>query len=125
MKRGLPLLALCALLLAGCQRGEPLSLPPQVSLPKTAQELLEEQPIDDTHDAFLVDTGGRMGTLLVTTELVPYEEPVELHYYLHLSVWDPSNPEEPIQIQEIDWETVYYGEHQVQDVNFDGYQDFA
>lgn len=71
-------LALCALLLGGCQRGgedvSAVSLPPEPA-PKTAQELLEEQPIDDTHDAFLVDTGGRMGTLLVTTELVPYEEP--------------------------------------------------
>ena len=131
MKRKLSLLLLCALLLAGCQEsgGEVspvLSLPPEPApQPKTAQELLEEQTIDDTHDAFLVDTGGRIGTLLVTTELVPYEEPGELLYYLHLSVWDPSSPEEPVQIQEIDWETVHYGEHQVVDVNFDGYSDFT
>ena len=73
MKRKLPLLALCALLLAGCQTEEkapgasasPSEPAPQ---PKTAQELLEEQTIDDTHDAFLVDTGGRLGTLMVTAE---------------------------------------------------------
>ena len=117
---------LCMLLLAGCQGGEetpPASSPPPE--PKTAQELLEEQPIDDTHGAFLVDTGGRMGTLLVKTELVPYEEPAELRYYLHVSIWDPAAPEEPVQIQEIDWETVHYGEHQIVDVNFDGYSDFT
>lgn len=128
MRRILPLLALCVLLLCGCQKGGEVSSapsPPPEPAPKTAQELLEEQPIDDTHDAFLVDTGGRMGALLVTTELVPYEEPGELLYYLHLSVWDPANPEEPVQIQEIDWETVHYGEHQVVDVNFDGYSDFT
>ena len=129
------LLALSALLLVGCQakpkgavssegpaeagssfQPEP---PPQ---PKTVQELLEEQPVDDTHDAFLVDTGGRMGALLVTTELVPCEEPKELLYYLHLSVWDPSAPEGPIPIQEIDWETVHYGEHEIVDVNFDDFK---
>lgn len=131
MRTKLLLLALCALFLTGCQEsgGEVssvLSLPPEPApQPKTAQELLEEQPIDDTHDAFLVDTGGRMGALLVTAELVPYEEPAELLYYLHLSVWDPANPEQPVQIQEIDWETVHYGEHQVVDVNFDGYSDFT
>ena len=137
MKTRLLLLALCALLMAGCQaspedqtgsgRGGDGSTSQAESAPtpKTPQELLEEQPIDEYHDAFLVDTGGRMGTLLVTTELVPYEEPVELLYYLHLSVWNPADPAQPVQIQEIDWETVHYGEHQILDVNFDGYQDFT
>lgn len=127
MKRGLPFLALCILLLTGCQQEEkpPASSQLPEPAPKTAQELLEEQPVDDTHDAFLVDTGGRMGTLLVKTELVPYEEPAELRYYLHVSIWDPAAPEEPIQMQEIDWETVHYGEHQILDVNFDGYSDFT
>ena len=36
---------------------------------KSLQQLLEEQPIDDTHDAFLIDTGGELGTLLVAAEL--------------------------------------------------------
>lgn len=123
MKKAAVPALLAVLLLCGCQEGAASSDP--VPPPKTAQEVLEEQPVDDTHDAFLVDTGGRMGTLLVTTELVAYEEPEELLYYLHLSVWDPSAPGEPIQIQEIDWETVHYGEHQIVDVNFDGFQDFT
>lgn len=135
MRTKLLLLALCALLLIGCQAKETpgsasggevsASQSDPAPPPKTPQELLEKQPIDDTHDAFLVDTGGRMGTLLVTTELVPYEEPVELLYYLHLSVWDPADPARPVRMQEIDWETVHYGEHQILDVNFDGYQDFT
>ena len=70
-KKIVPLILLCALL-CGCQAKEKtpaISAPPPEPSPKTAQELLEEQPIDDTHDAFLVDTGGRLGTLLVTAEL--------------------------------------------------------
>ena len=69
MKVRLSALALCALLLAGCRQVEEgsASLPPE-PVPQTAQELLEGQTIDDTHDAFLVDTGGRLGTLLVTVE---------------------------------------------------------
>ncbi len=135
MRVRLLLLTLCALLLAGCQAKETPSSESEgdnsasqsepAPSPKTLQELLEEQPIDDTHDAFLVDTGGRMGTLLVTTELVPYEEPSELFYHQQFSIWDPANPAQPIQIQEIDLETVHYGYYQVLDVNFDGYQDFT
>ena len=41
----------------------PVSAPPEALTP---EELLAQQPIDDTHDAFLVPTGGRLGTLLVT-----------------------------------------------------------
>ena len=90
MKRKLPLLALCALLLAGCQTEEkapgacasPSEPAPQ---PKTAQELLEEQTIDDTHDAFLVDTGGRLGTLMVTAE--QYQDGYK--GYGLFEVWDP------------------------------------
>ncbi|MCI8422631.1 MAG: hypothetical protein HFF50_03715 [Lawsonibacter sp.] len=140
-KKTAPLVLLAVLLLAGCRAGGEASAsstppegatasvqseaPPVPSAPGTPEELLAQQTIDDFHKAFLVDTGGRMGTLLVTTELVPYEEPVELLYYLHVSIWDPANPSQPIQMQEINWETVHYGEHQVLDVNFDGYQDFT
>lgn len=137
-------LLLFALLLAGCQAspkepvspeeqtssassgngGEASSIQPEpVPFPKTPQELLEEQPIDDTHDAFLVDTGGRIGTLLVTVEAVPYEEPAELDTYQHVAVWDPARMEQPLQTA--DWEGGYPGEHQILDVNFDGYPDFT
>ena len=125
MRIKLLLLVLSALLLAGCQEagGEassPVEPPPQ---PKTAQELLEEHPIDDTHNAFLVDTGGRMGTLLVTAEAVPYEEPLELATYQHVAVWDPAHMDQPLQ--SVDWEGGFPNEHQILDVNFDGYPDFT
>lgn len=125
MRIKLLLLVLSALLLAGCQEagGEassPVEPPPP---PKTPQELLEEQPIDDTHNAFLVDTGGRMGTLLVTAEAVPYEEPLELATYQHVAVWDPAHMDQPLQ--SVDWEGGFPNEHQILDVNFDGYPDFT
>ncbi len=126
LKCGLPLLLLCALLLTGCQRGKEAPAgpaPPPEPASKTAQELLAEQTIDDTHNAFLVDTGGRMGTLLVTVEAVPYEEPLELATYQHTAVWDPAHMDQPLQT--VDWEGGYPGEHQILDVNFDGYPDFT
>lgn len=127
MRTKLLLLALCALFLTGCQEsgGEVssvLSLPPKPApQPKTAQELLEEQPIDDTHDAFLVDTGGRMGTLLVTTELG--NERGEFEVSMSLSVWDPADMSQPLQTE--GWGTLCFGVHEVLDVNFDGYSDFT
>ena len=69
-KKIVSLILLCTLL-CGCQAEEKvpaISAPPPEPAPKTARELLEEQLIDDTHDAFLVDTGGRLGALLVTVE---------------------------------------------------------
>ncbi len=124
MKVRLSALALCALLLAGCRQVEEgsASLPPE-PVPQTAQELLEGQTIDDTHDAFLVDTGGRMGTLLVTAEAVPYEEPAELNTYQHVVIWNPAHMDQALQT--VDWEGGYPGEHQILDVNFDGYPDFT
>ena len=99
MRRILPLLALCVLLLCGCQKSEEVSSapsPPPEPAPKTAQELLEEQTIDDTHDAFLVDTGGKLSTLLVTVEAVPYEEPAELNTYQHVVIWNPAHMDQPL-----------------------------
>lgn len=49
-----------------------------------------EQLVDDTHDAFLVDTGGELGTLLVTAEL-DEETPTEVcRATIQFTVWDPS-----------------------------------
>ena len=125
MKARLSALMLCAVLLAGCQSGgegvsAASSLPPEPT-PKTVRELLEEQPIDDTHDAFLVDTGGRMGTLLVTTGLGT--ERGEFEVSMSMSVWDPADMSRPLQTQ--NWGTLCFGVHEVLDVNFDGYQDFT
>ena len=120
MKVRLSALALCALLLAGCRQVEEgsASLPPE-PVPQTAQELLEGQTIDDTHDAFLVDTGGRLGTLLVTVE--QYQDGYER--YGLFEVWDPHNMAQPIQreIKPLD----LVGSHLTEDANFDGYGDFG
>lgn len=129
MKRGLLLLTLCALLLGGCQGGETtssVSAPPPEPAPKTAQELLEEQNIDDTHDAFLVDTGGRLGTLLVTAERGEQNLEDEFGGYpTTLSVWDPRKMDNPIQTMEMEVEDWAFGCHDVVDANFDGHQDFG
>ena len=117
MRIRLLLVALFALLPAGCQRGEEEPLPP----PKTPQELLEEQPIDETHDAFLVDTGGRMGTLLVTVE--KGTEKGEFEYPIRLFIWDPADMGRPMQMFES--ATTIFGAETILDVNFDGYPDFT
>ena len=138
------LAAALALALTGCQAeeptgtapvppepspaaGVPLRTPPELPSP---EELLERQPMDDTHDAFLVDTGGKLGTLLVTAELgergpnpdlewEPWENPV------YLSVWDPGDMGEPIQRMDAVADGLMFGEHEVVDANFDGYMDFS
>ena len=127
-KKTIPLFLLCALLLAGCQKGE---VPPAFSqlpepTPKTAQELLEEQTIDDTHDAFLVDTGGRLGTLLVTVERGEQNPEGELRgCFVTFSLWDPQKTDRPIQVMESEMEYGAFKHYDVVDANFDGYQDFG
>lgn len=118
MNRRLPLLLLCALLLVGC-KAPAVSAPPPEPTSKTAQEILEEQIIDDTHDAFLVDTGGRMGALLVTVEQYPdgYEG------YGLFEVWDPRDMAHPIQREIKPLDSV--GLHQTVDADFDGWGDFG
>ena len=123
MRRILPLLALCVLLLCGCQKSEEVSSapsPPPEPAPKTAQELLEEQIIDDTHDAFLVDTGGRLGTLLVRVERGEW---TEFAFQECFSVWNPADMSKPLQTMESEATVFHWSE--VVDANFDGYQDFG
>ena len=121
-KKMIPLFLLCALCLFGCQRGAPpASSPTPEPVQKTAQELLEEQPIDDTHDAFLVDTGGRLGTLLVTAELGT--EPEEFDVSMRLVVWNPVDMSQPLQT--IETKTAVFHWSDVVDANFDGYQEFG
>lgn len=118
------LLVLCALLLAGCQTsgGEVSSQLEPAPPVKTAQELLEEQPFDEDHDAFLVDTGGRLGTLLVTAE----RGKDKFGWYpTTLSIWNLQKMDSPTQTIEIEVEGLSFGSHNVTDANFDGHQDFG
>lgn len=75
---------------------------------------------DDTHDCFTVPTGGKLGTVLVTVERI--EGDYEFMNPAKLSVWDPADLSEPIQVMEVDGFTHYY---ELLDANFDGYMDFA
>ena len=139
MRLALPAAAL-TLLLAGCQAGEPVgtaSLPPEpspsvnisVSTPSEAPgpaQLLAQQPIDDTHDAFLVETGGKLGTLLVTAEKGEQDRDSEFGgYRTTLSVWNPRDMDEPVQTMAVLVEDMVFGHHETVDANFDGYMDFS
>lgn len=137
------LAAVLALLLAGCWAKGPVetaSVPPET--PATAEEsappetpgpsldpleeLLAQQPIDDNHDAFLVPTGGTLGTLLVTAEKGEQDRDTELGgYHTTLSVWNPRDMGEPVQTMAVLVEDVAFGRHEVVDANFDGYMDFS
>lgn len=151
MKRQLIILtAVLALLLAGCRAEGPAgtapvpqelsagqSLPlepsPGASGPPeaiTPEEFLAQQPIDDSHDAFLVDTGGRLGTLLVTAEMGErgpgpdpewklWENPV------YFSVWDPGDMGALIQTMDAVVDGLMFGKHETVDADFDGCMDFS
>lgn len=134
------LAAALALALTGCQAeeptgtapvspepsptaGVPLRTPPELPSP---EELLERQPMDDTHDAFLVDTGGKLGTLLVTAELGEQDRDTEFgDYHTTLSVWNPGDMDAPLQTMAVLVEDMAFGHHEVVDANFDGYVDFS
>ena len=140
------LAAALSLLLAGCQAEEPVetvsvplgtATPMKESAPSEApsptqdplEELLARQPIDDDHDAFLVDTGGRLGTLLVTAELEergPEPKPgwESWEYPVCFAVWNPKDMSQPIQkLEGTTWGTYHW--HEALDANFDGYMDFS
>lgn len=119
-KLGIMLLLLLAV--GGCQTDAVSSGQPA----KSPQQLLAEQPIDDAHDAFLVDTGGRLGTLLVTAELTAAYKDEFGTQDITFAVWDPADPAQPFQTFT---EEVMLGiapeYHQVVDANFDGFLDFG
>lgn len=98
----------------------PLKLPEGTA--KTPERVLIEQPVDDDHGAFLVDTGGRLGKLLVTTELerTPTED---CELTVHFSIWNPASMDEPLQTMTAG--TNFRPNCYAIDANFDGYGDFT
>lgn len=98
----------------------PVSAPPEKLSP---EELLTRQPTDDTHDAFLVDTGGKLGTLLVTVEMGERDEEL-WESPLSFAVWDPADMSGPIQRMEKMTFNVF-DRHEDLDANFDGFGDFS
>lgn len=95
-------------------------------LERTPQQLLAGQLTDGTHDAFLVETGGRLGTLLVTAELSEETNDDLGSRTITFFIWNPAELQQPIQILT---EEVRMGvgpeNHMTVDANFDGFQDFA
>ena len=80
-------------------------------------------PIDHTHDAFEVPTGGRLGTVLVTVEMETEGEDENAEYTSTFSVWVASDLTEPIQTMVQEGVTTHT--HKLLDANFDGRMDFC
>ena len=99
----------------------PLKLPEGTV--KTPERLLIEQPIDDNHDAFLIDTAGKLGTLLVTAELDEQMPVQDCRATVRFTVWDPDAMDEPLQT--IIAGTNIFLDWSIIDANFDGYTDFT
>lgn len=111
--------------LCSCQTNDDLS-EKSTKLEKSPQQLLKEQPIDDSHDAFLVDTGGKLGTLLITVEVVGEREGDAGRQKTIFSVWNPKKMEQPMQtFSKKIIEGIAPEFHNVADTNFDGFQDFG
>lgn len=82
-------------------------------------------PIDETHDAFEVPTGGKLGTVLVTVELTE-ERDDEDRTLFHFSVWSKDDLTTPIQkIKAYLYNVLFLKSSEVVDANFDGYMDFT
>lgn len=114
-------------LLGGCHRvAVPIVTPNPTATP--TPELSAEPkelwgfPIDDTHDAFEVDTNGKLGTVLVTVEQGELLEGEFCDYRYTLSVWDRSDLTTPIQ--KLEGTGTALGSCELIDANFDGYTDF-
>lgn len=109
-------------MLCACQTDSMLS-EQTIQSEKSLQQVLEEQPIDDTHDAFLIDTGGKLGTLLITVEWDPENAQYGYDALLHFAVWDSAHMDTPLQTMESYSDIFHWS--QITDANFDGYQDFG
>lgn len=81
-------------------------------------------PIDDTHDAFEVPTGGKLGTVLVTVEQ-EQSDSLDLGDFLFaFSVWSADDLTTPIQTMKAESYGVFHRGGAL-DANFDGYMDFG
>lgn len=137
-KRVFALLLCFALPLSACGQGreeipEPVPMvtaaPPPTPTPTPEPEPTSEEvtelwgfPIDDTHDAFEVPTGGKLGTVLVTVELVEVEG--TFFEEQHFSVWTASDLINPLQSMTAEDVTCFKWKD-VRDANFDGHMDFG
>lgn len=121
------LLSLCLTLCScGTYNAEDVIPEQSVQSEMSSQQILEEQAIDDTHDAFLVDTGGKLGTLLVTAELAEQGKDEFGTRDITFSVWDLAEMGQPIQTFTEEFMMGVAPEfHHVVDANFDGFQDFG
>ncbi len=113
------------LFLCACQKNstEDVAQEPMDQHEKTPRQVLEEQVIDDTHDAFLVDTKGELGEVLVTVELDENHAPEDFDAMLHFKVWNPGSMESPLQSMEAASNCFHRSD--IIDANFDGYMDFS
>lgn len=93
--------------------------PTPTTEPSQAPEALWGFPIDDTHDAFEVDTKGKLGTVLVTVEI----ENIDAEEY-QFSVWTKDDLQTPLQTMTAESCGVFHW-NDVADVNFDGYMDYG
>lgn len=116
-------------LLGGCHRAAaptvtsaPTATPTPTPAPSEEPTELWGFPIDDTHDAFEVDTGGKLGTVLVTVEQGEENTGEFGGYHYTLSVWSRDDLTAPIQRLEETGTSL--GDIDVIDANFDGYTDF-
>lgn len=123
MKKRVLILLLLLVCLAACRKAPEVTPSPTAeATPMPAQKARELWgfPIDDTHDAFEVDTKGKLGTVLVTVEQGEYES--DGLYNCTFSVWAANDLTTPIQTFErmglICWPYLM-------DANFDGHMDFC
>lgn len=112
-------------ILCACQENptEAVILEQPTQPEKTPQQLLEEYPTNDIYDAFLVDTGGEIGTVLVTVEWDAEHTTENFSALLHFKVWNPSYMDTPLQT--MDANSNIFRHSYVMDFNFDGYMDFG